>query len=556
MFRCPVLANAAASQNYVRLVNPVYSYLDRLATQGLLPEYLNGTKPLQRGEIASQLQILEQKISQLSETDRELLREYLAEFRFEVGDKRYFKLSRGQNSYFLGHSWETLRDGASYLFSYHRNQELLHIYVHENESEMLWIDWDEMARYETKNSLGRLVWQDGFRITSQLGRHFSFYVDGYRFIQTERAGFNEPTREYRGGYFKKAQSTTSPHSNSFDYSHAYMQFHSIAGDFRLAIQPLYWGNSPNSMILSNNTQAFAYLGWQRYFGKSKYSFFHGSLLPKNAQVDPVTGQRSYAQKYLVGQRFEFIPHNRLHLAFTEAVVYGNRNPDLVYMIPVVFLWPTQHNLMDRDNVLMAGEFEYFPVNRVKMYGTVLIDELSPSEIFKKYWGNKHGLQLGVQYTPPLKKYATDITLEFTAVRPWTYTHKSSIDTYTHNGVGLGFYADPNSQLWYARNRWWFGRRNRLTIAYRQLKHGMARLNPGDPNYAPVGNDPNQNYENRDASLDHDTPALLGTIATSQELSLLWNYRLSDLLSLEGGYALSVSDTATDHYFSLQVRFDY
>lgn len=555
-----MLGSLTASQLYVRLSDPVYPYLDRLATQGVIREFLNDTKPLQRDEIAKYLVNLANQRHQLSVTDRELLDEYIADYRTEISDKQYFRLQENRDTYFLFHSWTTFTDGAKHLYQYHDNQEELHLFVHETDKELIWVDWDEMARFETKNDLTRFIWQDGFRLSSQIGEHFSFYVDGYRFLQQSRGGFNELAKEFKGGY-TATHEEKGVNYHSFDYSHAYMQYHGLAGTFQIGKQPLYWGNSPNSLILSNNTESFAYLSWQRQFTHSKFFFFHGSILPDSPEYPVLTVYRQsvpkhYEQKYLVGQRFELAPHQRLHLALTEMVVYGRRNPELAYMIPVVFLWPTEHSLLDRDNILMSGEFEYFPFQRFKIYGTFLLDELVFSKLGTDWWGNKHGLQVGMQFTPQMEKFPTDFTVEFTAVRPWTYTHKYSIDTYTHNGVGLGFYAGPNSQLWYGRNRWWFGRRNRLVISYRQLKHGVEPLSSDQAGYYPVGNDPNQNYQNRNPALNDHTPALLGNIITYQDFSIQWDYQWSDLLSFELGYTLSAVDNSADHFTSLQIRFDY
>ncbi len=549
-----------ASQIYVRLSDPVYPYLDRLATQGVIREFLNDTKPLQRDEIAKYLAKLAKQKDQLSETDRRLLDEFIADYRLELSDKKYFKLQNNRDTYFLFHSWNNLSDGVKHFYQYHKNQEKLHFFVRETDNEMIWVDWDEMARFETKNDLTRLIWQDGFRIASQIGEHFSFYVDGYRFLQQARNGFNKLAKEFKGG-FHATNNEKGVKFYSFDYSHAYMQYHGLAGTFQIGNQPLYWGNGPNSIILSDNTESFAYLSWQRHFKHSKYTFFHGSLMPASPEYSVYTptvqsAPEYYAQKYLVGQRFELAPHSRFHITLTEMAVYGRRNPDLVYLIPVVFLWPTQHNLMDRDNILMAGEFEYFPFQRFKIYGTFLLDELKPSKLGTDWWGNKHGVQLGFQFTPQMDRFPTDLTVEFTAVRPWTYTHKYSIDTYTNSGVGLGFYGGPNSQLWYARNRWWFGRRNRLSISYRQLKHGVEPLNPGVAGYYPIGSDPNENYQNRNPVLDNNTKPLIGNIITYQDFSIRWNYQWSDLLSFELGYTLSDINHTAENYTSVQVRFDY
>jgi len=362
--------------------------------------------------------------------------------------------------------------------------------------------------------------------------------------------------EYKGGYLATNREFENAPFQAFDYSHAYLQYSGLAGSFQLSAQPIHWGNSSNSLILSNSSPAFAYLGWDRQFGQSHFSFIHGWLLPSEIERNPETGQRVLAQKYLVGHRWELALFRRFNVAFTELLIYGNRNPELIYLVPPVFLWPAQHNLQDRDNLLLSAEFEYFPVDRMKMYGTFFLDELSTSEVFSQWWGNKFGLQGGVHVTPAALPVPWDVSVEFTAVRPWTYTHKYPVNTYTHNGVGMGFYGGPNSQLWYGRTRWWFGPRSRVSLEVRQLKRGTAPVPEGEPGYYPVGNDPDQDYNDRNPALDDATPWLLGKVVTYRDVSLFWEYDLSNILGLRVGYEVADRAGVTDQFVSVQVRFDY
>ena len=102
----------------------------------------------------------------------------------------------------------------------------------------------------------------------------------------------------------------------------------------------------------------------------------------------------------------------------------------------------------------------------------MIDELTTSRMFDDYMNNKWIIQGGTQYVYNVLNYPGCINIEFTAARPWVYTHKSpETGSYTHNGRSLGFEYGPNSQLLLIKNSWWAGNRNRLHISYEQLKLG-------------------------------------------------------------------------------------
>ncbi|MBS1271086.1 MAG: hypothetical protein MAGBODY4_00215 [Candidatus Marinimicrobia bacterium] len=551
-----VVGSLSASQNYVQLADPVYPFLDRLATQGMIPGFLNDTKPLTRDYIAEYLAKVEQQEGQLSAVDRRILREFLADYRMELTAEPYFLLEDEENesTYFLFQSLGQIKEGLSRTLDYRNSQEALHTFVYETDSEFIWIDWAEMLQYEAKNNAGRLLYHDGFRITGGFGDHFSGYMDLSRYVYQPKSEYVQPPHEFTGGWRYTGDDGANFHS--FDYSHGYLQYSSVAGNFLLGTYPLYWGNGPNSMILSNSVPAFAHVGWNKLFLRAKYSFIHGSLLSIDTTAIDSTGEKLSTNKYLVGHRLELIPFSKLHITVSEMIIYGNRDIELAYLVPPVLLLSTEHNLVDRDNLLVALEFEYYPWDGLKFYGGLLLDELRLQDILKAHWANKQGVQIGTQLTPTIFGKPTEFTGEFTAVRPWTYTHKFAYNTYTHDSRGLGFSPGPNSQQWYVRNQWWLNERQTLSFEYRYLQHGIESLEPTDPGYYPIGSDPNQNYDERNEAFDASTEWLMGDIRKSQTFGISWNYQMSNVLTIDLGYRFATTESGTDHFTSFQIRFDY
>ena len=99
----------------------------------------------------------------------------------------------------------------------------------------------------------------------------------------------------------------------------------------------------------------------------------------------VNGLITSEAKYLVGHRWEIATSEKLQVAFTEMLVYGGRDPELIYFLPTIFLWPVQHNMTSQseDNILWFMEGQYFPINGLKLYGTFMIDELNTKEMFRE-----------------------------------------------------------------------------------------------------------------------------------------------------------------------------
>jgi len=538
--------------------DPVYGYLDYMATRGIIPEIRDNSRPLTRNTVARNLEKIYRHTDKLTPQERGILREYLADYRYELAGKlpdlyrssRHFLLPDNKNSYFALGSFRNLRHGIGRIFSYTPQQEPLHLLVYEQDSAFVWLDWNEMTRLEMKDDLARGIIQHAYRLSMQLSPNITLYSDFYNYNQQIRDGFSELIPEYKGGYYKdetQVDHRTADYT-SFDYTHAYIQYSSQLGLLRFGMQPMYWGNGPQSMILSNSALAFPAIQWSKRMGKAQFTFVHGNL-------SHIPDDSSAASRYFVSHRLEFALSPRLQAGFTEILIYGDQKPDPTYLIPTVFLWSAQHNSVDRDhtNMLLAFEVEYYPMNRAKLFGTFLLDELRPSNIAKSWWGNKFGVQGGLSVTPRLPGFMTKWTAEYTAVRPWTYTHiDPAISSFTNSGIGLGFPPGPNSQQFLLEGEWWVNPRHRLVLEYTALRHGV----PAASSPFPVGGDPYSSYKNRNSDLDFHTPWLLGNIVHTRNIGLSWRWAMSDVLYLSAGYRFSQAADQHNHLFSLQLRADY
>ena len=148
----------------------------------------------------------------------------------------------------------------------------------------------------------------------------------------------EPTEfeEYKGGFpFVHPGFYGFDYQLSIEYSNSYLQHSSKMGNIALKSEPLLWGNGKNSIILSDNVPAFAMLSWDKKLGKSKFSFFHGSILPVKSDTT-INGLITNDPKYLVGHRWEIGISDKLQVVFTEMLVYGGRDPELVISSPPYF----------------------------------------------------------------------------------------------------------------------------------------------------------------------------------------------------------------------------
>jgi hypothetical protein len=194
-------------------------------------------------------------------------------------------------------------------------------------------------------------------------------------------------------------------------------------------------NIGSSIILNDACNDYGYFHYKLKIGKKfNSSITHLSLVSDSLNVDGI-----YDEKFLAIHKMQWIPNSRFRMFFGQMVVYGNRGIEVNYLFPLPFYMLIEHNLRDRDNVLMFGGLN-FEFGKTTLYGNLLIDELKVKEVFGNWWGNKYAVQTGVahQWYPKLRS-----VLEFSAVRPWLYTHKYLVNKLSNDGVSLGHEEGSN-----------------------------------------------------------------------------------------------------------------
>ncbi|HPR18022.1 MAG TPA: hypothetical protein PLD62_07235 [Candidatus Cloacimonadota bacterium] len=280
---------------------------------------------------------------------------------------------------------------------------------------------------------------------------------------------------------------------------------SATGRIQYNIQP-YWdvavgrgkyeigNNIGGSLILHDACNEYGYFSTNLDFSKFYVHFIHASLVADST----FSSTKSFPDKYLAIHKFGWKPNDNFELFWGEHVVYGNRGIELSYLVPTTFWRWTEHNLADRDNVLMFAGMNWHPCSSDLVYGNCVLDEFSAGKVFKNWWGNKYGIQVGNSYRFSEQK-KDRITLEFTAIRPWLYTHNYLQNKFSHDDIGLGF-PDGSNLIQYA-----------CEWNYEALKNLDLNLHASYTRQGSVGNDFSINYDTRDKALDEKTHWLQGDI---------------------------------------------
>ncbi len=164
----------------------------------------------------------------------------------------------------------------------------------------------------------------------------------------------------------------------------------------------------------------------------------------------------YPEKFLSVHSIDFHPFKWLSFSFVESVMYGGRVEPL-YMLPLSVYMLNQGLTGFSDNSYLGATFTVKPARGWKIDGVLYADDLDFNNIATFNWDTKWRFagQLGVSYAPWWGNILSMISLNYTAVMPYTYTHRGTDDyselttvpnyqNYLHAGVPFGSSLEPNS----------------------------------------------------------------------------------------------------------------
>lgn len=200
------------------------------------------------------------------------------------------------------------------------------------------------------------------------------------------------------------------------------------------------GNSiSGSVVMSDRVSEYDYTLLEQRFGQFSFSFLHGSL-----KADTLKDGK-FPAKFAAVHQVTWQPKPSLDLFYGESVFYGNRM-DFSYLLPANY-WRVGKYRTEPDNLNLYGGMNFRPDENWTLYWTMLLDELTPRKFFSHWWGNKYAIQSGAAWDLPILNFnpleKPRLALEFTAVRPWTYTHYDNIAMFSHENKTLGYHKGSN-----------------------------------------------------------------------------------------------------------------
>jgi hypothetical protein len=415
---------------YVSVDNEVYPFLDRMKTIGKIENYYSESLPLTRKKVAELLLSLWDRRNELNSIDKTFLDYYLTQFGFEA-----FGSTNRYESLIGDPDLNLFSDREKFLFAYVKEKDFSvfaksYLFIRANYSE------EPLVNHTAK--LGEI----GGRIYGSFADAIGFEIDGSNGILKgdKAAALVEKSLRYNFKLFGGTE------SKFFDRAYGYISFEHPNIALKIGSDRQTIGYGLNKLILGDESPNFNYVSLCLSYKSFQFDYSHGWLLGSRYDIyDSLMGNINYINpKYFVHHRLSFSPFNNLRLGFGESVIYSRRNVDLAYLNPFNFYKSAEHSLQDRDNTLLYADFEYLPIPKLKLYSTLLIDDIDFEKMGTGWFGNKFAFNLGLDIVNPIENVPLHFNIEYARIEPYTYTHRILDNNYSNYRYPLGSSLQPNS----------------------------------------------------------------------------------------------------------------
>lgn len=520
----------------IPLRNPAYHIVDRLEVLSGRPSPIHlALQGYQRGSVAQyalQLDTSSFVQSKLTQSDLAFIFKDNNEWLFLGEDENRSNIERSLES---PHYYKTQKPIWKALYKTPANfLELNKPSIHVRLNPML------------NSGLGYTQEEDEPLFLNQRGLEFRGRIDDkvyiYSNIIESQARFPNYVNEYverndalpGNGLIKEYENPGLGITNGYDFLNAQGYF-GINITRHIGLQfghgRHFLGHGMRSIFLSDFANNYFYLKLNTRVWKFHLQNIFAELTGEGRDQIATTDLKT--KKYIAAHYLSFKVSPAFSFGFYESVVFSRNNQfELQYLNPVIFYRSVEGAIGSPDNVNIGLSAKLNLFKTAQLYSHFIIDEFVYNELIierRGWWGNKYGFQAGIKYFDALGVDHLDLQLEANIIRPYTYTHRDSAASYTHDGQAL---AHP------------LGANFREVIASLRYQPHPKWLINGRLMYAEVGeDDTNQNWGNNillsynTRVNDYGNDIAQGVEATIQLARLEVSYQLfhNAFLSIEGLY---------------------
>ncbi|MCD4651470.1 MAG: hypothetical protein K8S56_06765 [Candidatus Cloacimonetes bacterium] len=278
----------------------------------------------------------------------------------------------------------------------------------------------------------------GGEVRMDCSSNFYLYARWWGGHHNEYLDYAEANSLHLDSFYKRRDT-----SINIDNIEGYAAWHNrLLGTVSLGRGKWTVGNSiSGNVILNDACNEYGYFAWKYNLGSLTLGMLNAVLIADSTNTD--YSYKNYEEKGLALHRIGWHFSSTNEIFVGEEIIYNGRILDPSYLMPHAFLRIAEHNLRDRDNVLIFAGWQVELKQHWLSYGNIAFDELKKSELFGNWWGNKWAVQTGFGFHTSMMGDDFRIIGEFTAIRPWLYTHKALPNKFSHDGMPLGYPKGSN-----------------------------------------------------------------------------------------------------------------
>jgi hypothetical protein len=332
----------------------------------------------------------------------------------------------------------------------------------------------------------------GLQVGGTVGGQFSYYIAGYE--------SSAVVPNYLSTYIKQVgivpgqayAKTYRANGYDWDYITAVASYTPVKYlNISAGRDKTFIGDGYRSLLLSDAASPYSFFKLTATLGNVRYMAMWASF---NDPVD-LDANGNNRKKGGVFHYLDWNVSNRFSVGFFDAVIWYDKDEaghtrsfDLSYLSPVIFLRPMEALNGSPDNALLGFTSKYKISDGVTAYGQFALDEFESASFFSTSgsFRNKYSWQLGLRGTDIFNVKGLNWLIENNNSKPYTYSERGPIISYTQNGEML---AHP----WGANFREFVGL---INYSYKrfdfsgELDYGHYGLDVNGLNY---GKDPFQDY---------------------------------------------------------------
>lgn len=256
------------------------------------------------------------------------------------------------------------------------------------------------------------------------------------------------------------------------------------------------GDGYRSLFLSDYISPYPFLKLTGTLGAVKYM----AMWAHFDDPQDLDANGNDRKKWGVFHYFDWNVSHRLSLGFFDSIIWYDKDDaghargfEVSYLNPITFLRPLEATNGSPDNALIGLNGKFKLTNGITAYGQFMLDEFQAKQFFSDNGSsrNKYGYQLGLKGANMFGVKGLNYLIETNNVKPYTYSERGPILSFTGNG-------EPLAHPWGANFRELVGM---LNYSYKRFDFS------GEADYGHYGQDPINGQDfGMDPYQDYTSPA--------------------------------------------------